>query len=77
MGKHFILATDAIDRKYFSLLLPEVQAQRKKLLNLHKNDPSWSFIIIYYKPLLEKDYQDKRILQEKKNQEIYKELDVI
>ena len=72
-----IVAESAIDRKYFNLLLPEVQSQRNRLLNKHKNDPSWSFIIIYYKPLLDKYKQDQQILREKIKQEKDKELDII
>lgn len=67
----------AIDRKYFNLLLPEVQAQRNRLLNLHKDDPSWSFIIIYYKPLLEKYNRDQEKMKEQRDNEKKQELDII
>lgn len=72
-----IASESALDKKYFNALLPEVQAHRDKLLNLHKNDPSWSFIIIYYKPLLEKYKQDQEKLEERRNQEKNRELDII
>ena len=72
-----IVSKNSIDEKYLNILIPEVQAHRNKLLNLHKNDPSWSFIIIYYKPLLQKYYQDQEKIKEKKKQEKNKELDII
>ena len=72
-----ISAEAAIDLKYFSLLLPEVQAQRDKLFNMHKDDPSWSYIIIYYIPLLEKYNRDKEVIKERKKQARDKELDII
>lgn len=72
-----ISAEAAIDLKYFNLLLPEVKAQRDKLLNMHKDDPSWSYIIIYYLPLLEKYNQEKERKKERKKQARDKELDII
>lgn len=67
----------AIDQKYFNLILPEVQAHRDRLMNIHRNDPSWSIIIIYYKPLLEKYYHDTEMKKEQKNQERKSELEII
>lgn len=72
-----ISSESAIDKKYYYSLLPEVQAQRNRLLRLHRNDPSWSFIIIYYKPLLEKYNHDQEKMKEQKNQEKNHELDII
>lgn len=72
-----ISSESAIDKKYYYSLLPEVQAQRDRLLRLHRNDPSWSFIIIYYKPLLEKYNQDQEKLKEQRNLEKNQELDII
>lgn len=67
----------AIDTKYYNILLPEAQAHRNRQLNLHKNDPSWSFIIIYYKPLLQKYNAEQEVIKQKKNIEKEKELDII
>lgn len=72
-----ISSESAIDKKYYYSLLPEVQAQRDRLLRLHRNDPSWSFVIIYYKPLLEKYNRDQKKMKEQRNQEKNQELDII
>ena len=67
----------AIDKKYYNMLLPEAQAMRNWKLEIHKNDPSWSFIIIYYKPLLQEYKNDQQSIIDKKNKEKEKELDII
>jgi hypothetical protein len=72
-----VSSESSIDKKYYYSLLPEVQAQRDRLFRLHRNDPSWSFIIIYYKPLLEKYNHDQEKMKEQRNQEKSQELDII
>ena len=70
-------AESRIAKKYFSLASSEVQAQRERLLKKHKDDPSWSYILILYRPLLEKYSKDKKVIEEKNMREKKKELDVI
>ena len=72
-----ISAESRIAKNYFSLASSEVQAQRERLLKKHKDDPSWSYILILYRPLLEKYRKDIKAIEDKNMREKEKELDVI